>query len=55
MCDYDLPLALIFEEILTDKPPKEAEEGNRQISLRIKRPPSQCLCIEMAVSIFIMV
>ena len=29
--------------------------GNRQISLRIKRPPSQCLCIEMAVSIFIMV
>ena len=26
MCDYDLPLALIFEEILTDKPPKEAEE-----------------------------
>lgn len=32
-----------------------AELRNRQISLRIKRPPSQCLCIEMAVSIFIMV
>jgi hypothetical protein len=24
MCDYDLPLALIFEEILTDKPKEQA-------------------------------
>ena len=28
---------------------------NRQISGRIKRPPSQCAGIEMAVGIFIMV
>ena len=30
MCDYDLPLALIFEEILTDKPPKEAKEEKEE-------------------------
>ena len=30
-------------------------EGNRQISRRIKRPPSQRISNEMAVSIFIMV
>ena len=29
--------------------------GNRQISLRIKRPPSQRISNEMAVNIFIMV
>lgn len=29
--------------------------GNRQISLRIKRPPSQCLCIEMAACSSIMI
>ena len=29
MCDYDLPLALIFEEILTDKP-KEAEQEQEE-------------------------
>lgn len=28
---------------------------NRQISLRIKRPPSQCLCIEMAACSSIMI
>lgn len=31
------------------------EESNRQISLRIKRPPSQCLCIEMAACSSIMI
>lgn len=31
------------------------EMGNRQISLRIKRPPSQCLCIEMAACSSIMI
>lgn len=31
MCDnYGLPLALIFEEILTDKPPKETEEEQEE-------------------------
>lgn len=31
MCDnYDLPLALIFEEILTDNPPKETEEEQEE-------------------------
>ena len=30
-------------------------KGNRQISLRIKRPPSQCLCIEMAACSSIMI
>ena len=30
-------------------------ERNRQISLRIKRPPSQCLCIEMAACSSIMI
>jgi hypothetical protein len=36
MCDYDLPLALIFEEILTDKPKEQAaqeqksDKGERQ-------------------------
>ena len=29
MCDYDLPLALIFEEILTDKS-KEAEQEQEE-------------------------
>ena len=29
MCDYDLPLALIFEEILTDKP-KETEQEQEE-------------------------
>ena len=32
-----------------------ADIGNRQISLRIKRPPSQCLCIEMAACSSIMI
>ena len=32
-----------------------AEVRNRKISRRIKRPPSQCAGIEMAVGIFIMV
>lgn len=31
------------------------KERNRQISLRIKRPPSQCLCIEMAACSSIMI
>lgn len=31
MCDnYGLPLALIFEEILADKPPKETEEEQEE-------------------------
>ena len=30
-------------------------DSNRQISLRIKRPPSQCLCIEMAACSSIMI
>ena len=38
-----------------DKKPKQHEQGNRKISRRIKRPPSQCTGIEMAVGIFIMV
>ena len=29
MCDYDLPLALIFEEILTGRP-KEAEQEQEE-------------------------
>lgn len=35
--------------------PRSTKEGNRQISLRIKRPPSQCLCIEMAACSSIMI
>lgn len=31
------------------------DSRNRQISLRIKRPPSQCLCIEMAACSSIMI
>lgn len=34
---------------------KSKNDSNRQISLRIKRPPSQCLCIEMAACSSIMI
>ena len=34
---------------------KNLMDCNRKISRRIKRPPSQCAGIEMAVGIFIMV
>ena len=30
-CDYDIPLAMIFEEIHTDKPPNEAEEEKEEL------------------------
>ena len=33
----------------------DKRQSNRQISLRIKRPPSQCLCIEMAACSSIMI
>ena len=42
-------------EKLTQAARYERNDRNRQISRRIKRPPSQRISNEMAVSIFIMV
>lgn len=46
MCDnYGLPLALIFEEILIDKPPKETEEEQEKEGTGgngLAAPPSFC-------------
>ena len=51
---YNDPVAYA-DLILNGDPKAYLKNGNRQISLRIKRPPSQRISNEMAVNIFIMV
>ena len=41
--------------VIATQPEVPKMPGNRQISLRIKRPPSPCLCIEMAACSSIMI
>lgn len=51
-CMQSTPFSFRYEPIFLQK---MGYKRNRQISLRIKRPPSQCLCIEMAACSSIMI